>query len=312
MNVSKDDAMSDTTYDQATAQRALVQRLESLQRAGVRQIGKVPAAIAPPVANAPLAPSTPVVEARRSDPPIARQAENPVRERIQEEDMARARSGTPRQTIGTVAAGSSLRDKPYSAGGGASVAKREQALEAINAEVRVCTFCKELACTRNKTVFGIGNLKPRVAFLGEAPGADEDRTGEPFVGKAGQLLTKILEACTFTREEVYILNVLKCRPPDNRTPLPDEVHNCRGYFTRQFDVLQPEYIVCAGSVAAQALLETSETIGKLRGRFHTYRGSKVVATYHPSYLLRNPAAKKFVWEDMQMLLADMGIELPKK
>lgn len=226
--------------------------------------------------------------------------------------MARARGTNPKLTIGTVAAGSSLRDTPYSAGAGAAIARRAAALEAIAAEVRVCTLCKELACMRNKTVFGTGNLKPRVVVIGEAPGADEDRTGEPFVGKAGQLLTKILEASTFTREEVYILNVLKCRPPDNRTPLPNEVQNCRDYFTRQLDILQPEYIVCAGSVAAQALLETGETIGKLRGRFHTYRGSKVLATYHPSYLLRNPDAKKFVWQDMQMLLAEMGIELPKK
>ena len=208
--------------------------------------------------------------------------------------------------------GNSLKNDPYRTGLADSIDQRALALEAIDQQVRVCTLCKELACTRTKTVFGVGNVMPRVAFLGEAPGADEDRKGEPFVGRAGQLLTKIIEACTFKRDDVYILNVLKCRPPENRTPLPDEVAHCRGYFERQFEILRPEYIVCAGSVAAQALLETTESIGKLRGRFHTYRSSKVVATYHPSYLLRNPAAKKFVWDDMQMLLADMGIKLPGK
>jgi DNA polymerase len=191
--------------------------------------------------------------------------------------------------------------------------ERKGALELINSgEVKGCKLCRELAAYRTQTVFGVGSERPRVVFFGEAPGADEDKKGEPFVGRAGQLLTKIIEACTWKREEVYIMNTLKCRPPDNRTPLPDEIANCRSYWERQLEILQPEYIVCLGAVAAQTLMESVESIGRMRGKFFSYRGSKVVATYHPSYLLRNPDAKKFVWDDMQMLLKDMGVELPKK
>ena len=160
------------------------------------------------------------------------------------------------------------------------------------------------------TVFGVGHAKPRVVFFGEAPGADEDRHGEPFVGRAGQLLTKIIEACGWKRSDVYIMNVLKCRPPDNRNPLAQGIDNCRPFFERQFEILPPEYIVCVGTVPAQALLETAESVGKLRGRFHRYRDSTVLVTYHPSYLLRNPSAKKYVWEDMQMLLKEMGLPVP--
>jgi DNA polymerase len=169
-----------------------------------------------------------------------------------------------------------------------------------------------LASGRKQTVFGVGNPRPRVVFFGEAPGADEDRLGEPFVGRAGQLLTKIIEACGWQRSDVYIMNVLKCRPPDNRNPLPPEVDHCRPFFERQFEILRPEYIVCVGTVPAQALLETTESVGKLRGRMHRYRDSRVLVTYHPSYLLRNPSAKKYVWDDMQFLLKEMGLPIPKR
>jgi uracil-DNA glycosylase family 4 len=143
--------------------------------------------------------------------------------------------------------------------------------------------------------------------MGEAPGADEDASGLPFVGRAGQLLTKIIQACTLAREDVYILNVLKCRPPGNRTPAPQEVTNCRGFFERQLALLRPEFICCMGTSAAQALLETDQPIGRLRGRWFEYSGARVLCTYHPSYLLRNPAAKRDVWEDMKLLMAAMGI-----
>ncbi len=179
-------------------------------------------------------------------------------------------------------------------------------------EVAGCVACQALVRNRTQTVFGVGNVNARVVFFGEAPGADEDKQGEPFVGRAGQLLTKIIEACTFKREDVYIMNVLKCRPPDNRQPEPDEVTKCRPFFEKQFDTIQPEYIVCAGATPAQALLETTLSIGKLRGKFHSYRGIKVVCTYHPAYLLRNPDAKKFVWDDLQMMLRDMGIDPTKR
>lgn len=189
---------------------------------------------------------------------------------------------------------------------------RVAALSVLQQEVAGCTRCKELAATRTQTVFGSGSTNPRLVFMGEAPGADEDRQGVPFVGRAGQLLTKIIEACTLRREDVYILNTLKCRPPDNRNPEPDEVLNCRGFFERQIDLLQPEFICCLGGVAAKSLLNSELTIGKLRKTFHEYRGIPVLCTYHPSYLLRNPEAKRDVWEDMQLLMKRMGIVLPGK
>lgn len=186
-----------------------------------------------------------------------------------------------------------------------------EALEILSQEVAACTKCTELAETRTQTVFGVGNPNARVCFFGEAPGADEDRQGEPFVGRAGQLLTKIIEACSFKREDVYIMNVLRCRPPGNRNPSPEESSHCRPFFERQFEIVAPKYIVCLGTIAATTLLETKTSIGKLRGKFHEYRGARVVATYHPAYLLRNPPAKKYVWDDMKMLLKDMGIKIPK-
>jgi len=185
-------------------------------------------------------------------------------------------------------------------------------LEIIRNEVAACTACNELATTRSQTVFGVGSPRARLCFLGEAPGADEDRQGEPFVGRAGKLLTKIIEACTLSREDVYILNVLKCRPPGNRNPAPDEVAACRGFLDRQLALIKPEYLCCLGAVAAQTLLETTTPIGKLRGEFHDYRGVKVLCTYHPAYLLRNPPAKKETWADMQILMKAMGIKVPKQ
>jgi DNA polymerase len=173
-------------------------------------------------------------------------------------------------------------------------------------QVRGCTKCAELARRRTQTVFGVGNPAAELVFIGEAPGADEDAQGEPFVGMAGQLLTRIIEACKMKREDVYICNVLKCRPPGNRTPLPDEVANCMGYLEEQLATIRPRFICCLGAVAGQVLLQTTQGIGKLRGRFHDYRGIRVLCTYHPAYLLRNPAAKKDVWEDMKMLMAALG------
>lgn len=192
------------------------------------------------------------------------------------------------------------------------VGDKREALQVLQQEVASCTRCHELASTRTQTVFGVGNVNARVAFFGEAPGADEDRQGEPFVGRAGQLLDKIIAACTWKREEVYILNTLKCRPPGNRNPAVDELTNCRPYWVRQLEIIQPEFIVCLGTFAAQSVLDSQLSIGKLRKKFHLYHGAKVLCTYHPSYLLRNPAAKKDVWEDMQMLMREMGIEVPKQ
>lgn len=180
------------------------------------------------------------------------------------------------------------------------------ALAEIAKQVQACRRCLELADHRTQTVFGVGNPNADLCFLGEAPGADEDRQGEPFVGRAGQLLTRIIEACHMTRDDVYILNVLKCRPPGNRNPLPLEMDNCFPFLIEQLEIIQPAFICCLGAVAARALLDTTQPIGKLRGRFHRFRASRVLATYHPAYLLRNPSAKRPVWEDMKMLMEAMG------
>ena len=190
-----------------------------------------------------------------------------------------------------------------------SADQRTDRLAELQTAVSTCSRCVHLASSRNNTVFGEGSPSARVAFFGEGPGADEDRTGRPFVGRAGQLLTKMIEACTFSREDVYILNTVKCRPPGNRNPEPAELSNCREYFERQLEIIQPEYIVCLGAVSAQALLQTTESVGRLRGRWHPYFASKVLVTYHPAYLLRNPAAKKAAWDDLKMMLSDMGIQV---
>jgi DNA polymerase len=166
-----------------------------------------------------------------------------------------------------------------------------------------------LASTRTQTVFGVGNPSARLVFIGEAPWADEDRQGEPFVGKAGQLLTKIIEACRLRREDVYIANVLKCRPPGNRTPAPDEVTHCRGYLDRQLAIIRPEYICCLGAVATRCLLGLESPMNRIRGKFFDYEGIPVLCTYHPAYLLRNPAAKRDVWDDMKLLMRRLGVEL---
>ncbi|MCA9133682.1 MAG: uracil-DNA glycosylase [Planctomycetales bacterium] len=185
------------------------------------------------------------------------------------------------------------------------VTQRQQRFQSLAKEVCDCRKCGEIVAYRQQTVFGDGPLQPTICFLGEAPGADEDRQGKPFVGAAGQLLTKIIAAMKLRREEVYILNALKCRPPQNRTPMPEEIDNCRGFVETQLDTLQPQYIVCLGAVAVRSILHTHQPIGRLRGRFHHYRGARVLVTYHPSYLLRNQSAKKLVWADMQMLMKEL-------
>ncbi len=166
-----------------------------------------------------------------------------------------------------------------------------------------CTRCK-LHKDRKHIVFGVGNPQARLLFVGEAPGADEDEQGEPFVGRAGQLLTRIIEAMKLTREQVYICNIVKCRPPANRNPEPDEIAACEPFLLAQLQVIQPKLICVLGTVAAQTLLRTREPISKLRGRFHRYHGILVLPTFHPAYLLRNPHEKKTVWEDMKLLMRE--------
>ena len=193
-----------------------------------------------------------------------------------------------------------------------AIQDRQGVLDSLNAQVMACRKCEEIVCRRQRTVFGVGAINARVVMFGEAPGADEDRVGEPFVGAAGQLLDKILVASGLKRAEIYILNALKCRPPNNRTPTDAEIENCRPFFETQLETIQPEYIVCWGSVAVRAVLGSTDSVGRLRGKFHSFRGAKVLVTYHPAYLLRTPDAKKLTWEDMKMLMQDMGIPIPGK
>jgi len=263
----------------------LLQRLEDLHDAGVQQLPKPKRAEADPrVQQSGSVRSEPVPAA------AAKPATKPL------ESTAASESITPKKAeqFGL--------QPDYLASGGTQVG----ALQVLREEVSECTRCQELASTRTQTVFGVGDPQARLCFMGEAPGADEDRQGEPFVGRAGQLLNKILEACQLRRDDVYILNVLKCRPPNNRNPTPEESQNCRGFLNRQLELISPEFICCLGAVAAQNLLGTTEAIGRLRGKLHEYRGVKVVCTYHPAYLLRTPSAKKHTWDDMKFLMRLMG------
>jgi len=171
-----------------------------------------------------------------------------------------------------------------------------------------CRRCKLCTLGRSQIVFGVGNPKARLMFVGEAPGEEEDKRGEPFVGRAGQLLTKIIEAIGLTRDQVYIANVIKCRPPGNRNPEPDEVEQCEPFLFRQVDVIQPRVIVPLGKFAAQCLLKTTDPITRLRGRQFDYRGVALIPTFHPAYLLRNPSAKREVWEDMKKVRAILQSE----
>jgi uracil-DNA glycosylase family 4 len=171
-------------------------------------------------------------------------------------------------------------------------------LPSLNGMINTCMKCS-LGKTRKKFVFGVGNPKADVVVVGEAPGADEDEKGEPFVGRAGQLLTKILEAVQFKREEVFICNILKCRPPNNRDPQPEEIECCEPYLWKQLEIIKPKMILCAGRIAGQSLLKTKDSLGDLRGKMHDYRGIPLMVTYHPAALLRNPNWKRPCWEDVQ-------------
>lgn len=187
--------------------------------------------------------------------------------------------------------------------------ERQEAACALAQIVAGCQRCAELSERRTQTVFGVGSVTAEIMFIGEAPGQEEDERGEPFVGAAGQLMDRIIGACQLRREDIYICNVLRCRPPGNRTPAPQEAANCREFLDAQIQIVRPKYIVCWGAVAAQNLLGVTTSISKLRGQLYEYRGATVLATYHPSYLLRTPSAKKDVWEDMKLLMRQRGVEL---
>ena len=300
-------------------QRAVIQQLEGLRRAGVTHWKRIDPIAHRSSALTPPAPPTPTAMAQKSttEPLVANLSEK-----------SSVSSGS------TLIAGSQPQPSPLVESQSFQLAKKKIAplpvvpsqfqpldlslperiagLAALAERVKACTRCHELASTRTQTVFGVGNPQAKIVFVGEAPGADEDAQGEPFVGRAGQLLNDIIKACRLKREDIYICNVLRCRPPGNRLPAPEEAANCREFLDGQLAHVNPEYIVCWGACAAQNLLGSTETIGKLRRQFFTYGRAKVLCTYHPAYLMRNPSAKKDVWDDMKMLFLDMGIDLTAK
>jgi uracil-DNA glycosylase family 4 len=190
--------------------------------------------------------------------------------------------------------------------------RARRSLAQLSAYIGDCQRCPILVENRSKIVFGVGDPNADLVFCGEAPGAEEDAQGEPFVGRAGQLLTKIIEAMGLQRRDVYILNVIKCRPPGNRDPLPEEVVNCTPFMLEQIEIIRPRVIVALGRHAAQTLLETDAPISKLRGRFFDWHGIALMPTFHTAYLLRNPAGKREVWEDMKAVLRLLGRPVPTR
>jgi DNA polymerase len=192
-------------------------------------------------------------------------------------------------------------------------AERTDRLRVISADVARCARCAELASSRTQTVFGSGDPTAELVFVGEGPGADEDAQGLPFVGRSGKLLTDMIEkGMGIPRDSVFICNVVRCRPPQNRNPRPEEAAACRPFLDATLDVVRPKFICCLGSIAAKNLLGVDVPIGRLRGTVHDYRGMQVVCTYHPAYLLRNPPAKKDAWADLQLLMRAMGLATPNK
>jgi uracil-DNA glycosylase family 4 len=188
---------------------------------------------------------------------------------------------------------------------------RAEALRAIQFEIGDCTRCA-LSRGRNKIVFGDGDPNARLMFVGEGPGADEDAQGLPFVGRAGQLLNNMIAATGLKREQVYIANIVKCRPPQNRVPEPDEANTCSPFLFQQIDVIRPEVLVALGSTAATYLLGVKSSLSGLRGRIHPCRGTKLVVTYHPAFLLRDPRQKKEAWQDLKLAMAELGLAVPSR
>jgi len=187
-----------------------------------------------------------------------------------------------------------------------------QALRLIREDLGDCTRCVLHKQGRKQIVFGVGNPRADLMFIGEAPGADEDQQGEPFVGRAGQLLNNMIKAMGLHREDVYIANIIKCRPPGNRTPERDECETCSPFLMRQIAVIQPKVIVALGAVAAKTLLAINAPMSELRGRWYDFRGTKLAVTYHPAFLLRDPRQKKETWKDLQMVMAELGLKPPAK
>ena len=280
--------MSDDSSSDARKRviREARQRLESLRRAGVDRI---------PAPKGPL-------EVRPSRPTVAEAPRIPTPEPA----LPPPKPVAPKLPPVASLFGDLEEDAPI-----VPPSERPALLATLATEVSRCERCPQLAATRTQTVFGVGSPTARLLFVGEAPGADEDRLGEPFVGRAGMLLTDMItKGMGLTREEVYIANILKSRPPENRSPAPEEIANCLPYLERQIAIIRPEFLCLLGKVAASVLLETALPLSRLRARWHRYRGIATIVTYHPAYLLRNPASKKESWEDLQMLMQAMGLRPP--
>ena len=194
----------------------------------------------------------------------------------------------------------------------ANVTDPAQALRIIREDIGDCTRCRLHQQGRKQIVFGVGDPKAELMFIGEAPGADEDQQGEPFVGRAGQLLTNMIKAMGIRREDVYIANIIKCRPPGNRTPERDECETCSPFLMRQIAAIKPKAIVALGAVAAKTLLAINAPMSEFRGRWYDFRGTKLAVTYHPAFLLRDPRQKKETWKDLQMVMKDLGLPIPEK
>ncbi len=193
-----------------------------------------------------------------------------------------------------------------------SISDPVQALRAIREDIGDCTRCRLAKQGRKQIVFGVGNPRAELMFIGEAPGADEDQQGEPFVGRAGQLLNNMIKAMGLRREEIYIANIIKCRPPGNRTPERDECETCSPFLMRQIATVKPKAIVALGAIAAKTLLAINAPMSELRGKWYDFRGTKLAVTYHPAYLLRDPRQKKETWKDLQMVMKDLGLVAPPK
>lgn len=289
----------------------LSEYLEDLSRAGVRDYYRGPRARSDANAgNAANAPRNERQSSARPNAPAQPTALPPAR-REDSRQYARENAASapiPPQDPNPLALAGQPRllFTPSEPGG-----EREKLLTQIAQEVAACTACSELASGRTQVVFGSGNPYAELCFVGEGPGADEDRQGLPFVGRSGQLLTDMIEkGMGIPRSSVFICNVVRCRPPQNRNPLPAEAQACRRFLDATLEIVRPKFICCLGSIAATNLLQTDQTIGKLRGALHDYNGAKVVCTYHPAYLLRNPPAKKQTWEDLQLLMREMGLNPP--
>ncbi len=281
--------------------RALIQRLESWYAAGVRAWPK------PTVAEPMRFGKT---ERSRVPEEMPRVADGPAQPAESAAGLARAKREDPAPdgeasvppAMTHIAPDRKAMEGPRT---------REELLKELAAQVAACQRCPVLVRYRTQTVFGVGNPYAELVFIGEAPGADEDRQGEPFVGRAGQLLTDMItRGMDMRRQDVYICNILRCRPPDNRTPTAEEASHCRPWLDATLSVIQPRYICCLGATAAKYLLQTEQPIGRLRGKIWEYGSAQVVCTYHPAYLLRSPNMKKEAWEDIKLLLRTMGRPIP--